>query len=286
MTNEEIIARIRRGDDLEGFLFTQNRALIADIIQPYLVQGIEEDDLMQEAFLGLHEAAQRYDEDRGVRFMSYAAPWIKHFCRAFLNKTKAVRIPSYRLEQIGQYKRLMNELETTGEKLTKKQICERLKIKPDDLREIRRLMEIEPVSLSIPIGEDGGGAIELGDIVKDADFSSSVDDIYYQEQLREEMDRALNELEEDHARAIRLKYYSELTESRIGEVMGVSRNVAARYVSKGMRKLRSPKISKRLREFIDISYSMAWYGGLSNFKRTNTSSTEKAALRLFEGMKK
>lgn len=281
MSNEELISRIRQGEQLEGELYQQNRPIIAAFIKPYIMPGVEPEDLMQESYLALHEAVQRYDESLDIKFMSYAAHWIRCVCRRYIdNHCKSVRLPVYRSEQVRKYKAILAEHEITGESLSGAELCRRLDVKPWELKEIKAAAGIQTVSLSEPIGDE----LELADVLPDdADQFSLVEDKMQNEQLRAEIEKALDELDEKNAETIRLKYFDNLSYEQIGEKSGISGTAAQRRAEKAIRELRKPRLSKRLREFIEDSYTMAYHGSLGEYRKTFTSSTERAAIRIAEG---
>ena len=105
MSNEELVKQIQKGinpNDNLGLLFQQNKGLIKQIIRKYSyvyqvkntrksAPIIEYQDLLNEAYFGLYEAAQRYEDTAGVKFMSYAQFWIKQAIHRFIENTSGAR---------------------------------------------------------------------------------------------------------------------------------------------------------------------------------------------------
>src|SRR5690554_1151309 len=107
MTNEELVEQIQRGinqsDNIEQ-LYQQNRGYIFTIAKRY-AHVCDTEDLMQEAYFGLYEAVQRYENSAGVLFMSYAAFWIKQAIIGYLeNNGLTVRMPSHIYNKVIRYK--------------------------------------------------------------------------------------------------------------------------------------------------------------------------------------
>ena len=112
MTNEQLVARIRAGEDkAENMLalWKQNKGFIYKTAMRF--QGYAEiEDLLQEGYLGLCEAVQHYDSEQGVSFITYAAFWIKRAMRRYIdNCCSVVRIPVVAKEEILQYKKIASE---------------------------------------------------------------------------------------------------------------------------------------------------------------------------------
>mgnify|MGYP001861476737 CR=1 FL=1 len=114
LSNEELVARIRAGQNIKGNmeqLYNQNLPLIRQFIRPFL--GYEDEaDLLQESYIGLWQAVRHYESSECVRFMTYSKYWIQQEVRRYLeNSGSLIRIPSHKKQQGIQYKRLLQEYE-------------------------------------------------------------------------------------------------------------------------------------------------------------------------------
>lgn len=111
MTNEELVILIRSGEDVKEnmlLLWKQNYRLICKIANRYKsLDDIE--DLLQEGFLGLHEAVRHYDPDTGVPFVNYAALWIRQAISRYVKSNGTVRIPEHAGNRVRAYKRMISQ---------------------------------------------------------------------------------------------------------------------------------------------------------------------------------
>lgn len=115
MSNEEIVDQIQNGYSVTFYsemLYTNNLPLIRLFLKPYIrIKPEDEEDLLQEAYLGMMDAIFHYEPDKGVLFMSYAEHWIKQRARIYISKDKSIRIPNYFKEQINRYRKSVQEFQ-------------------------------------------------------------------------------------------------------------------------------------------------------------------------------
>lgn len=115
MTNEELVEQIQNGVNVKenmGLLYEQNIGFITKIVHPFSAYA-EEEDLMQEAYIGLHKAVEGFDASKGVLFLTYAPHQIRQQCRIYLdNYARTKRIPVHMLGKMREYKNfLLNIME-------------------------------------------------------------------------------------------------------------------------------------------------------------------------------
>lgn len=139
MDNEQLVTRIRAGEDEAGNmlkLWQQNRGFIAKLARKYLA-GAEMEDLEQEGYIGLHEAVQHYDPDRGMSFISYAAFWIKRRMRVCADNNRAVHLSFNAGDEVRKYRKIMRQYQQEyGREPSERELCGLLyvgreKAKPD-----------------------------------------------------------------------------------------------------------------------------------------------------------
>ena len=133
MTNEELVILIRNAvstAELMLQLWQQNYGLIRKIANRYKsLDDIE--DLLQEGFLGLHEAVRHYDPDTEVPFSNYAALWIRQIIGRYVKRNGTIRIPEHAGNQVRAYKRMISQWESEfGRKHTEWEICRYLDVTP------------------------------------------------------------------------------------------------------------------------------------------------------------
>ena len=167
MNNEQLVARIRAGEDEADNmlkLWCQNRGFIVKMAQKYSVAA-EMDDLQQEGYIGLCEAVRHYESDRGTKFINYAAFWIKLAMRRYAANCRAIRLPENAQNEVSEYKKIVNEYRKSyGIEPTEREVMAFLGVDAQKLETIRKNAQIGQIrSLSESMGEDGDS--ELGDFI-------------------------------------------------------------------------------------------------------------------------
>lgn len=208
----ELAARIKKGDtEALKRLVLANLRFVVSVAKQYQNQGLSLPDLINEGNLGLIKAAERFDETRGFKFISYAVWWIRQsILQAIAEQSRIVRLP---LNKIGVINRIyqhsanfeqMNEREPTLE-----EICEAMNLLPNEAKELIRNSP-RSVSMDAPLsdGEDSGN---MYDLLENLD-AMKPDHEVMNESLRKDIDFVLSSLEEREADVVRL--YFGLTGSR------------------------------------------------------------------------
>lgn len=171
MTNEQLVARIKAGEDVGenmAALYQQIKAFIHSIAWKYRDSG-EVEDLEQEGYLALYSAIDGYDPDHGVKFLTYAEYHIRQRMRRYLqNNGSVLRLPVNQDDRVKQYKRFCNEFQMKhGRKPTDWESAACLGFTQEQIRGIQEsaCMGIL-VSLDSPVmGLDGGEDTTVGDMV-------------------------------------------------------------------------------------------------------------------------
>lgn len=167
ISNEQLVSRIQSGEDeAENMLklWEQNRKFITMMARKYA--GLAEmEDLEQEGYIGLCEAVRHYEPDKGMKFINYAAFWIKQAMKRYIENTGAVvRIPSNMQDWIRKYDRVLQEYrQTYHEWPSDGAMCWLLDIGQKKLKEIQEAANMGQIrSLDEPIGTEEGGAVLAG----------------------------------------------------------------------------------------------------------------------------
>ena len=228
MTNGQDGARER--------LIVCNLRLVAKIAQEYAETGLPLIDLIQEGNIGLIEAVDRFDVERGYRLSTYAAWWIRRaMLKAITDYSRMIRIPDYlfravrRLEQLRQL--------ADGRELKEEEITQALGISSERLRQIeQRVREI--VSLDQSVSEDSDETFE--DLVVDQSGLSPEREAL-RLLFREELETVFDQLPARQAFALRLYYGIEdgcpYNHAEVGRIMNISRERARQLVRQGMNRL-------------------------------------------------
>lgn len=230
MTNEQLVALIRAHEnEAERMLdlWEQNKGFISKIALKYSGHA-ETDDLRQEGYLGLCEAVQHYDLEKGIPFINYAAFWIRQgMVRYIDNCGNVVRIPSHAKQDIQKYKRISGEyLKYYGSKPSERELCALLGVNCKKLHRLQEDAGMERIqSLSAPIGEEGED-LTLGDTVASGeDLEDECIRRLDREAMKRELWIAIDSLPADQAHVIRRRYMDGLTLRETGERQGYLLNV-------------------------------------------------------------
>ena len=293
MTNEQLVIRIKAGEDVAGNmeqLYSQVRRFIHTVAWKYRDSG-ELEDLEQEGYLALYPAIDGYDPAQGVRFLTYAEYHIRQRMRRYLQMNgSCLRLPVHCLDKEQKYKRFCSSFqqeygrEPSGREaaafmgLTREQV--------EDIRENACMARLG--SLDSPVkGIDGGEDTTIGDMVASAeDMEGDVVERMQQEQLKAELWDCVDSLPGQQPAVIRMRFQENMTMEAIGQEYGTSGEAVRQMQAKALRELRKPRYAKRLRPFLpdaDRIYSMALVGnGAGKFTLTWTSSTERVALDVMD----
>ena len=293
MTNEQLVARIRAGENVGenmAQLYEQVKRFIHAVAWRYRDSGMVE-DLEQEGFLALYDAVDGYDEAQGVRFLTYAEYWIRQRISRYLQANgSSLRLPMHCREKLLRYKRLCSSFQLEhGREPSEREIARLMGLTLEQVREIRGNVCMARVgSLDAPVkGLDGGEDTTVGDLVTaPADPTGEAVDRVQSAQLCAVLWECVDSLPGQQPAVIRQRYQGGMSLREIGEAQGTTPEAVRQIHAKALRELRASRFSKRLRPFLPEAeqiYSMGLCGnGVGKFQRTWTSSTEKAALWLDE----
>lgn len=281
MTNEEHVTAIQAGQDRQEHqaeLCKNNRAFIAKIANS--LKGYAEfDDLLQEGYIAILTAADRYDPGAGRMFISYAADWIRAAMLRFIRSNGGnIRLPEYLRERVRMYHKIVSDWERKhGHQPPDSVLCLRLGINRDNLDKIKAAaITANTVSIATKISED----ITLSDMIEDQhDYIGDVLEKLQREQRNTAIWHEVETLSSDQSRIIKARYQDGRTLQECSSMFRISLSRAAQIEQTGIRELKRPKHKKRLLPFYEDIRSHAMQGtGTQTFARTWTSATERTAL--------
>ena len=288
MTNEQLVTLIRGSINVSENmlqLWEQNRGFINKIASAY--RGYEDiEDLKQQGYIGLCQAVDGYRTEENIPFINYAAFWIRQSMTRYIENCGAVvRIPSGEQLKHRKYKKLIHTFEVQiGRKPTDWEICHCMQISFKVLEEMKNSVRMGSVgSLDSSINEDGD--LTVGDLVPgSADVEGSVLDTVEQEELKQVIWPVVDSLPDNQSCVIRSIFQERKTLKAAGEKIGTSIERTRQIRDKALRELRKPGRREKLIVFLPENIeSIAYhYNGVRNFDRTWTSSTELAALKIYE----
>lgn len=249
----DLARKIKQGDQKSLEALTRaNLRFVVSVAKQYQNQGLSLGDLINEGNLGLIKAAQRFDETRGFKFISYAVWWIRQsILQSLAEQSRIVRLPLNKIGFINKINKAFAQLEQDFEREpTNEEISEVLQISKDDIRDTMRSSG-RHVSMDAPFlqGEDGS----LLDLIPGEEAHSPENNLLT-ESLRREIDRALGTLTPREADVIRL-YYGlaegpPMTLEEIGERFELTRERVRQIKEKAIRRLKHTSRSKILRTYL------------------------------------
>ena len=248
----ELAQRIRKGDRKALERLTKaNLRVVVSVAKQYQNQGLSLPDLINEGNLGLMKAAEKFDETRGFKFISYAVWWIRQsILQAIAEQSRIVRMPLNQVGSVNKINRMLNRFEQENERRPSiEEIAEETDIPEEKVDDAMRV-NTHHISVDAPFidGEDNG----LLDVLINDD-SPMADRPLVLESLRSEIQAALRNLTERERNVLEAYFgigQNEMTLEEIGVKYGLSRERVRQIKEKAIRNLRNTTKSKLLKTYL------------------------------------
>jgi RNA polymerase primary sigma factor len=248
----ELAQRIKKGDRIALEKLTRaNLRFVVSVAKQYQNQGLSLPDLINEGNLGLIKAAEKFDETRGFKFISYAVWWIRQsILQALAEQSRIVRLPLNQVGSLNKINKAFSKFEQENErKPTSDELAKALDLPPEKVSDTMRVSG-RHVSVDAPFvtGEENS----LLDVLENTD-SPHTDSILINESLSKEIHRTLATLTERERDIIRYFFgigCQEKTLEEIGEEFGLTRERVRQIKEKAIRRLRHNSKSKLLKTYL------------------------------------
>ncbi len=253
-TPEELDDLVRTGRAARDRLTISNLRLVVSIAKRYMNRGLSFLDLIQEGNMGLMKAVEKFDYTRGYKFSTYATWWIRQaITRAIADQSRTIRVPVHMIETVRELNRVKREyIQSHGSAPTLEDLSELTGMSIDKIKKVESVSQYT-ASLERPIGDEDEDT--LGDFIEDPSSPSPTKETFRMF-LREQLSRALDQLDEREREILKLRYGLEDGHPRTLKDVSLKFNITRERVRqieiKAIEKLKHPSRRAELKRFREL----------------------------------